>query len=596
MVILGLNAFHPDAAAVLVVDGKVAAAVEEERLSRVKHAGGFPERAIKAVLEIAGKSPEEIDHVAYARHPEKNMAGPILYALSGRSSYTKELRAALEEAAAPVAWRDCIAQAVGTSADKLRFEVHAVEHQQAHAASAFHASPFHEAAILTLDTVGDYGSTLLARGAGSVIEPLEKVLFPHSLGLFYGMVSQLIGFEATGDESRTMGLSAFGGDRYLDAMRKVVRHARTTAFELDLDFFSHNADGEPVRPVDGSPRTRTLYSEKAVQVFGAPRPKDAPIGERERDLAFAAQRVLEERLCDVAARLRKRTGADHLVYAGQVAMNCVANRALRRAGLFRSVTIAPAPHDAGTALGAALEVAAKLGAPRSSLAAAGRRNDLGPSFGKARVKEALTARGIAFQEPADVAQETARALDEGLVVGWFEGRMEFGARALGRRSVLADPRRADMGERLRRTLSHRESFRSFGASVPLEAAARFFEDAAPSPLMLDAFRALPEAAAKLPAVVHRDGTTRVHTVTREEAPAFHALLEAFGARTGVPLLLNTSFNADAPIVCTPEEAIDCALAAGLDLVVIEGVSARLKGLDAALAGVGAGAESAGGRP
>lgn len=583
MVILGLNAFHPDAAAVLLVGGKVIAAVDEERLTRVKHAGGFPARAVRACLEIAGVRPEDVDHVAFSRYPEQNMAGPILYALSGRSSYAPELRAALEEAAAPIAWRELVAQALEVDPARLRFQVHAVEHQLAHAASAFYASPFTEAAILTIDTVGDYCSTLLARGAGGRIETLERVLFPHSLGLFYAMVSQLIGFQATGDESRTMGLSAFGGERYLDAMRRIVRHARNAPFELDLDWFRHNADGEPVRPVEGAPRAPALYSEKAVERFGPPRPKDAPIGERERDLAFAAQRVLEERLVDIAARLRRKAGAEHLVYAGQVAMNCVANRALRRAGLYRSVNVAPVPHDGGTALGAALEVAVRQGSPREALVHAGKRNDLGPSFPKARVKEALRARGLAFEEPQDPAGDTAEALAQGEIVGWFSGRMEVGARALGHRSVLADPRRAEIGERLRRTLSHRETYRSFGASVPLEAAARFFEDAAPSPLMLDAFRARAEAAQKIPAVVHKDGTTRVQTVTREDHPHYHALLEAFGARTGVPLLLNTSFNADAPIVCTPEEAIDTALACGLDRLVLEGVSVRLPKAEAGAA-------------
>ncbi len=577
MVILGLNAFNPDAAAVLLVDGKVVAAVEEERLSRVRHAGGFPSGAIRACLEIGGISIGDVEHVAFARRPERNMGGGILYALAGRSSYTPELRAALEEAAQPIDWHALFAGALNIAEDKLRFDVHAVEHQLAHAASAFYASPFNEAAILTVDTVGDFCSTMLARGRGAEIEVLERVLFPHSLGLFYGMVSQLLGFEAVGDESKTMGLAAFGSDRFLDDMRKIVRPGKSGAFELDLDYFSHNADGEPVRLVESAPRVATLYSEQAIRRFGPPRRRGEPVGERERDLAFAVQRVLEERVVETATRLRRLSRCEHLVYAGQVAMNCVANRALRRAGLFRSIGVAPAAVDSGTALGAALHAAIGLGCPREKIAAEGERVDLGPGFGEARAAAALEARGIPFRKPAaaDRIAETAAALDGGDLVGWFEGRMEFGPRALGFRSVLADPRRASSVERLRRTLSHRETYRSFGASVPLESAAQLFENPAPSPAMLDAFKANPAAAQKAPAVVHADGTTRLHTVVREANPAYYDLLVAFGARTGLPLLLNTSFNADEPLVCTPEEAIACALRARLDRLVVDGLVAEL---------------------
>jgi carbamoyltransferase len=582
MIILGLNAFTRDASAALVIDGRVVAAVEEARLTRVPHAGGFPAAAIRACLEIAGVTIADVDRLAVARRPERNMTGPILYALAGRSSYPPELRAALEKAGESFDWKELVARALEVDAGALGFAVHTIEHQLAHAASVFYSSPFEEAAILTVDSVGDYCSTLLARGRGAAIEPIERVLFPHSLGLFFAMISQLLGFDPVAGGAKTMGLAASGGPRFLEEMRTVVLPAKNAAFELAVEWFAHPADGGPVLPVEGEPRTSPLYSRLAVERFGAPRAAGTPIGERERDLAFACQRVLEERLVETAARLKRLSGAEDLVYAGEVAMNCTANRALRRAGIFRSVGVAPVPGDSGTAVGAALEVAVAHGAPRARVALAAQRTDLGPAFGAERVRAALAAREIPFRETADVAAETAAALDSGAIVGWFAGRMEFGPRALGHRSVLADPRRRSSADRLRARLSHREAYRSFGASVPLAEAARFFEDAAPSPFMLDAFRARPEAAQAIPAVLHADGTTRVHTVVRGTNPALHDLLEAFGARTGVPALLNTSWNQDGePIACTPEDALRSAIRGGLDVLVMDGIMADLRGLAAA---------------
>lgn len=566
--ILGLNAYHADAAAALVQDGRVVAAAEEERFNRIKHSAGFPIEAIRYCLRQGGLDLRDVDTIAIASKPIDHVREEILQILSGRPAYSRQIQKRLQAVAQFRDVRAVLAREFGVRKDDIP-NVEEIPHHHAHVASAYFASGWDDAALLSIDGFGDFSSTLLGRGEGSKIEVLEEVLFPHSIGILYTMVTQFLGFTKYGDEGKVMGLAAFGQPVYKDRLKAIIKFKDDGLFELDPDYFTHPVYGVDMIWEDHVPRIEDIFSEKMIAVFGAPRHKYAEISIRDRDLAASLQAVLEDAIMHVIRRLRTLVPkATRLAYAGGVALNCVANLMIREKGGFADLYIPPAPTDAGTAIGCALHVARSSGKVTAEQSRV-EHSRLGPSYSNDEVEKALEASGLRYERSSRIHEEVAELLAQGRVVGWFRGRGEFGPRALGGRSILADPRRAEMRDSLNVRVKYRENFRPFAASVLEERQAELFQTTWPSPFMLYAVPVKPEMRAKIPAVVHQDGTCRVQTVSAKTHADFHRLISAFAERTGVPLVLNTSFNENEPIVCSPSDAIDCFVATKMDALAIE---------------------------
>ena len=564
--VLGLNSFHADAAAALVRDGKLIAAVEEERFNRLKHSAGFPLEAARWCLRQGGVDLREVDAVAVGMKPIDNVQDEVLQILSGRPNYSRLIQKRLDAVARFRDVRAILAREFGLPKDQVP-RLEEVSHHLAHVASAFFTSGWEDAALLSVDGFGDFCSTYLARGKGKEIQALEAVRFPHSLGILYTMVTQFLGFGRYGDEGKVMGLAALGEPVYRDRLGQVVRLLEDGLFELEPSYFTHPVYGVDMIWEDRVPQIDDTFSERMIEVFGPPRHRYADVSVRDRDLAASVQSLLEDALLHVARRLKQLApDATRLCYAGGVAQNCVANTVLRRDGPFAEVYVPPAPGDAGTAIGAALAVSRRLGD------AAGpelKTSRFGPSYAAAELERALESSGMSFERCSDVHERVAELIAQGRVVGWFRGRSEFGPRALGGRSILADPRRKDMREILNTRVKFRETFRPFAASVLAEKQKEWFLDDWSSPFMQFALRVREEKRGEIPAVVHHDGTCRAQTVQAEADPELHRLLTAFWQRTGVPMILNTSFNENEPIVCTPEEALDCFASTKMDALALE---------------------------
>jgi carbamoyltransferase len=564
--ILGLNAYHGDASAVLVVDGELVAGVEEERLSRVKHTAGFPALAAAWCLADAGVAPHEIDHVAISRNPRANLPAKLRRALAMRNldfvvSRLRNVRKLTDA-------RTALAEALGVAPGDLRAQVHNVEHHRAHLGSAFFVSPFEEAAVLSIDGFGDFASTMLAHGRGPHMKVLDRVLYPHSLGVTYTAVSQYLGFRSWGDEGKVMGLAAYGEPRHLDVFRDIVRLEDSGLFSLGLDYFLHHREGVDMTWDGGTPTLGTLYSERLCEALGPAREKGEPLEARHEDVAASLQARLEEAHLHLLHGIRRRTGCSAVCIAGGVGLNAVANGLVREHTDFEDVFVQPAAGDAGTAIGAAFYVWHEiLGRPRGFVM---RDAYLGPRYGEDELGAAIAAAGCETRRLDDdeLFDLVADRIAAGDVVGWFQGRVEFGPRALGNRSIVADPRRGEMKDVLNARIKHREPFRPFAPSVLASATADWFEDGYPSPFMVLCARTRPEQRELMAAVNHVDDTARLQTVTPDENPRYHRLIEAFAERTGVPMLLNTSFNENEPIVCTPQDALACFLKTRMDLLVL----------------------------
>ena len=577
MDILGINAFHGDAAAVLVRDGTLLAGVEEERLNRVKHWAGFPARAIAAVLDEAGTVLDDVAHVAVSRDPRAHLVDKALFAFRKRPGLAavKDRLANLRHVA------DLPSRLQAAGRGRFPGTAHNVEHHRAHAASAFYCSPFEEAACLTVDGFGDFLSSLSAVGRGPRLEVLDEVMFPHSLGILYTAVTQFLGFPSYGDEYKVMALASFGRPAFLDRMRRIVRLEDDGRFQTDVDFFLHASEGVTMSWDDGAPVLGRLWSDRFAAEFGPPRQAGSDLTERHHDLAASLQAIYEEAFFHRLRWLRKKTGLEALCLAGGCALNSVANGKVRSETGFTEVFVQPAAGDAGTALGAALYVwHHDLGRARGFVM---NHSYFGPSFADDTIVGALRARLPGFDaapaeadgirvrrwpDPAGLDHDTADALARGAIVGWYQGRSEWGPRALGNRSIVADPRRAEIKEILNARVKRRETFRPFAPSVLEERAADWFEDAQADPFMVTVRPVRAALRSKVPAVMHVDGTARLQTVSRESNPRFWSLIRAFEEKTGVPMVLNTSFNENEPIVNTPGEALDCFLRTRMDRLVM----------------------------
>ncbi len=561
---LGINAVYHDPAACFLRDGRVLAAAEEERFTKVKHGKRpvpfstweLPFHAIDFCLKEAGVRLADVDHVAYSYDP---------YLLPGQRRGGSSVTLPLEPAAVPAAngespWDPLFFASIvnapgqltdgaphhlrarlrGAAADG-RYRWHFVPHHLAHAASAFHCSPFGRAAVLTLDGRGERATTGYGVGDGNRIEWLGQVHMPHSLGLLYEEVTDYLGFLRSSDEYKVMALASYGRPRFVGAFREVVRLGDSGRYEI-----------APLRPEER---------------FGPARQRGGPLEQRHYDVAHSLQVVLEETVLEIGRWLHGASGCDDLVMAGGVALNCVMNARLRDRGPFRDIWVQPAAGDAGTALGAALWVDAKerVGSGRDWRMG---HAFLGPEYGEAEIEEFLAWTKVPYRRLADVPGEAADLLARDRVIGWFQGRMEFGPRALGARSILASPIHAEMQARLNE-IKDREDFRPVAPVVLEEAAGDWFVGARPSPFMLFVFDVRPGKADRIPAVRHVDGTARIQTINRAQNPVYYDLIRAFAARTGVPVLVNTSFNTRGePIVCTPRDAVECFWTSPLDALVI----------------------------
>jgi carbamoyltransferase len=564
--ILGLNAFHGDAAAALVIDGAVVAAAEEERFNRIKHCAGFPQLAAAWCLSEAGLSATDLQHVAVSRDPRANLGQKLRRAVQHGTS-PRYLKARLDNAAKIRDVRGQLAEALGTKPDSFEAGFWNVEHHKAHVASAFFVSPFEEAAILSVDGFGDFASTMLAEGHGSSFKVLDRILFPHSLGIFYTAVTQWLGFPNYGDEGKVMGLAPYGTPRYLAEMHRLV-HLNGRLYELGLEYFTHHKEGVDMTWDGQTPSIGQIYSERMVDAFGPARQPGAQLEPVHEDVAASLQVVLEEAYLHLVRGLHERTGMRNLCLAGGVALNAVANGRIRSETAFEEVYIQPAAGDSGTAVGAAYYVwNQELGQPRGFVM---QHAYTGPGFSDEECAAALERHGLEGPrvEDDELFPEVANRIAAGDVVGWFQGRMEFGPRALGNRSILVDPRRHDMKDILNARIKHRESFRPFAPSILAEATGDWFEQDYTSPFMIMVYKTRVEQRERIPAVNHVDDTGRLQTVEESANPRYHRLIREFDRLTGVPILLNTSFNESEPIVMTPDHALATFSKTRMDLLVL----------------------------
>ncbi|MCM3870443.1 MAG: hypothetical protein ND895_07120 [Pyrinomonadaceae bacterium] len=633
MYILGINAYHGDAAAALLKDGELISAVEEERFNRVKHCAGFPTESVRYCLKAAGIQVEDIDHIGISRDPSAHLHKKVLFAvrraaqgisdfggrisdfgfrISDLQSANKELqlRGTADEATVPAFLisddrhnpqsairnpqsnaeirnpkfffrqvkdrldnaarvrdlRQDLTQALGVPHNTIKAQFHNVEHHRAHLASSFYVSPFERAALLSIDGFGDFISTMWAQGEGNRIKVLGQVEYPHSTGILYTATTQFLGFPHYGDEGKVMGLAPYGKPRYMEEFRDIIQTEADGRFRLNLDYFRHHAEGVDMTWDNGSPVIGRIFSDEFAQAFGPQRKDGANLTEREHDIASSLQLRLEEVGFHVLRHLHQQTGLTDLGLSGGVAYNSVMNGKILVNTPFRRVFVQPAAGDSGTALGVCYEIYNGILNQQRGPSLEGAYT--GPEFTNVEIRSELERSDLTFENYADqdLTKRAAQDIADGLVVGWFQGRMEFGPRALGNRSIVVDPRRAEMKDRLNDRIKKREPFRPFAPSILEEHTNEYFEQNHPAPTMLMVYQIRPERRFEIPAVTHVDGSGRLQTVSPRLNPLYYQLISDFYKLTGVPLILNTSFNENEPIVCTPRHAIDCFIKTRMDVL------------------------------
>jgi carbamoyltransferase len=573
MYILGINAFHADSSACLLKDGVLLAAIEEERTRRIKHWAGFPSESISYCLKEAGITLDALDGIAINQDSKANLGRKIAYTLTQRPDVQmvldrirqKRKRAGVQEQ-----------MARAFPGQKFRGRVCQVEHHLAHLSSTFHVSPFMEAVVVSVDGFGDFASAAWGVGRGTEIRVEDKVYFPHSLGIFYLAMTQLIGFPHYGDEYKVMGLAPYGnGERYLPMMREIVHLQDDGSFKLNLKYFRHHKETVESEWDGGAPFSSANYGPQMEELLGPARQKDEPLEQKHKDIARAAQMMYEEAFFHLLNTLYLRHQLPAVAVAGGCGMNSVANGKITLRTPFKQVYVQSAAGDAGGAIGAAYAMWHEEGGARTK---AHDHAYWGPAFDDAEIAELLKARKNdltqqacsveAIHDEAALCDSTAAAIARGEVIGWFQGRMEWGPRALGNRSILGDPRRSDMKDILNLKIKRRESFRPFAPSILQEHVAEWFEQDGEVPFMMQVFQIREPKRAQIPAVAHVDGSGRLQTVFQHTNPRYHRLITAFNALTGVPMVLNTSFNENEPVVCRPEEALDCFLRTKMDVLVM----------------------------
>jgi carbamoyltransferase len=570
--ILGINAHHADASAAIIADGKLVAAAEEERFRRIKHWAGFPSAAIRYCLDEAGVALNDVDHIAVNRDPKARLLQRIKFIVKQHPSLAA-IKRRIENRAKIADLRGEIASEF--KLDSLKPKLHNVEHHRAHLGSAFFVAPFEDAAVLSIDGFGDFVSSMWGAGRGKSIDVMGEVGFPHSLGIFYTAITQYLGFPHYGDEYKVMGLAPYGKPLFMTEMRDIVRVKRR-GFELNLDYFTHHSAGLDMVWQGGSPAIGPIYSQRLIEALGPARSPDEPIEERHKNLASSMQAMFEEAFFALVNNLHEATGMTKLCVAGGCGYNSVANGLIFDRSPFRDVYIQAAAGDAGGAIGAAYWVWNEI--LRNDRAFVMDHAYWGPEYDDNDIDAAVALRRSDLKEARctlervtgepELCARTAAQIAKGNVVGWFQGRMEWGPRALGNRSIVCDPRRADMKNILNQKIKRRESFRPFAPSVLRETVGEWFETDYDVPFMLQVYQIREEKRPLIPAVTHVNGSGRLQSVTESQNPRYYHLIEAFRDATGIPIVLNTSFNENEPVVNTPAEALDCFLRTKMDLLVL----------------------------
>ena len=570
MYILGINAYHADSSAAIFKDGIMIAATEEERFRRIKHWAGFPSMAIQFCLREAGITLKEVDHICIGRDPMAKLQRKIMFLLKNPGGGWNAVLDRVKNARKVASLEDEFAALdISIYKNDIKKKIHQVEHHRSHLGSAFFASPFEEAALLSIDGSGDFSTTMIGIGRGNQIEILDSIDFPHSIGLFYTAFTQLLGFPHYGDEYKVMGLAPYGEPRYTEQLKDVLVFEKNGLFSLNLNYFRSAKHGIVSYGEDHVPKVAPLYSEYMIEKFGQPRKKTEELSQYHKDLGASVQRITEDLVFHLLNHLQKRTGLKQVCIAGGVAQNSVANGKISRNTTFEKIYIPSAGHDAGISMGAAMYVYNhELKQPR---AAAIWSAYTGSRFSNEEIESYLVSRSITYKRftDEDLFEQVSDRLINAGVVGWFSGRAEFGPRALGGRSILADPRRLDAKELLNAKIKRRESFRPFAPSILKEYVSEYFEVSDEVPFMEKVFPIKKEKHSIIPAVTHADGTGRLQTVDKEVAPRYYKLIDHFRKKTGVPILLNTSFNENEPIVNSPEDALECYLRTSMDMLVME---------------------------
>jgi carbamoyltransferase len=574
--VLGLNAYHADSAACLLVNGKLVAAAEEERFRRIKHWAGFPSQAIAYCLREANLPLSAIEHVAMNSDPRANLVRKALFTLRKRPELGLVLDR-IRNAARRASVEEELARAFPN--ERFQGRVHRVEHHLAHLASCFLVSPFRNSVVVSVDGFGDFSSAAWGTGQGQTIAVDGHVFFPHSLGIFYQALTQYLGFPNYGDEYKVMGLAPYGQPRQLDMMRQIVRTHADGTFELDLRFFRHHRERVPYTWDDGSPVIGPIFSDELCALLGPARREGEPLTDHHRDIARSTQALYEEAFFNLLCRLHERYRLPEVTVAGGCGANSVANGKIALRSPFRDVYVQAAAGDAGGAIGAAFVVAGQYGVvpQRGQMPHA----YFGPHYSTSeiaavlRAREADLAREQCTVERHDddddgdaLCRQVAKYVADGQVVGWFQGRMEWGPRALGNRSIVCDPRRADMKDVLNLKIKRRESFRPFAPSVLREVVPEWFEQDQDVPFMMQVFQIREDKRALVPAVTHVDGSGRLQTVSAATNARYYKLISRFRDLTDIPMVLNTSFNENEPVVCRPEEALDCFLRTRMDVLAL----------------------------
>ncbi|GAA3956397.1 carbamoyltransferase [Pedobacter ginsengiterrae] len=570
MYILGINAYHGDSAACIYRDGEIIAASEEERFRRIKHWAGFPSMAIQFCLDEAGINIRDVDHIAISRDPRANFGKKIFTAVKNRLSI-KNIADRMRNLQKAKSIDEEFISHFGLKPNELKAQIHNIEHHRSHLASAFFASPFEESVILSIDGFGDFTSTMTATGKNNKITVIDSVNYPHSLGLFYTALTQFLGFPHYGDEYKVMGLAPYGKPIYEQEVQKIVNFKSNGLFELDLKYYNHTTKGVQMAWEDGIPSMESVFSKELINLLGPSRKIDETLTQKHKDIAASVQKVTENTIFHILNHLQSTTNLNSICIAGGVAQNSVANGKIKLNTKFENIYIPPAGHDAGTAIGAALWVYNQL--------LHHHRNQpmlngyFGSCFNNDYIEKLLQERQISYRKPVetDFYKTITDCLTNNGVIGWFQGRAEFGPRALGNRSILADPRNELAKELLNSKIKRRESFRPFAPSVLKEFVADYFEQHDEVPFMEKVFLIKADKRAEIPAVTHLDGTGRLQTVEAENNLKYYKLIHHFYQATGTPILLNTSFNENEPIVNTPEEALDCFLRTKMDMLVLEDI-------------------------
>lgn len=566
MNILGINAYHGDASAALVQNGQLVAAVEEERFNRIKHWAGFPAESIRWCLAEGGIRADQIDHVAISFDPRANFTQRLKFVARNRPSI-RAIFDRLRRQGKTLALEDQFASAVGLQRSQIKAKFHRIEHHQTHVAAGFLISPFDKAAVLSVDGMGDFTSTLTATCEGNSWRELDRVYYPHSIGFLYTSITMYLGFPYYGDEYKVMGLAPYGEPEFADFFRKLI-YPKGDTFELNLDYFTHHRQGIQMSWNDGAPTIEPFFSCKLESDLGTRRSKEQPMTKRHENIAKSLQVVTEEIIVHLLKSLHRKTGLENICMTGGVAMNSVANGKITSQTPFKNVYIPAGAADNGTSFGSAFYVWNHLlGKPRTFVqdhAYWGCHSD------DDQCAAAIRKAGLPFDSLSenDLVDRTTDLMINGNVVGWFQGKMEFGARALGNRSLIADPRRTDMRDIINLRIKFREKFRPFAPSILEEHVGEWFEIDEPTPYMEKVFPIRPARHAQIPAVTHVDGSGRLQTVSKKTNPLYHALITRFYEKTGVPIVLNTSLNENEPVVRTPAEAISCFLRTDMDALVL----------------------------